>query len=142
MRLLSNMIAVGLVVGLLAVPASAATVEVQVIDNAFSPDETTINVGDTVRWVWNSFMPHNVESAPWEAIEFDSGYFTGTTATFEYTFTSAEVVDYYCDLHGFPAGGTIAGMGGQITVVPEPAGLAVMLMPALMLLARRKPTRG
>lgn len=139
MRLISSIIAVGLVIGLFAMPASAATVEVEVFDNEFSPDPT-INVGDTVRWVWNSDMPHNVESAPWEAIEFDSGYFTGTTATFEYTFTSPGIVDYYCDLHGFPVNGTIAGMGGRITVVPEPAGL-ILIVPALTLLARRRRHR-
>jgi plastocyanin len=125
--------------GFTSVPASAATIQVQVIDSEFTPDPT-INVGDTVRWVWNSFMSHNVRSAPWEAVTFDSGHHFETGHTYEYTFTSPGVVDYYCDLHGFPitSNQTISGMGGRITVVaiPEPTGIAVFA-PLAMLLARR-----
>ena len=139
MRAFSAVLAI-FIVGFVPIPASAATVEVQVVDSEFTPDPT-INVGDTVRWVWNSFMAHNVRSAPWEAVTFDSGHHFEEGHTFEYTFMSPGVVDYYCDLHGFPitASQSISGMAGRITVVaiPEPAGL-VMLAPLAMVLARRR----
>jgi plastocyanin len=121
-----------------SIPAWAATVEVQVVDSEFTPDPT-VNVGDTVRWVWNAGMLHNVRSAPWEAVAFNSGYKSGNGPTFELTFVTPGVIDYYCDLHAFPdtTSQTISGMAGRITVVPEPVGLA-MAAPAVMLLVRRR----
>lgn len=122
-----------------SIPASAATVQVQVIDSEFTPDPT-INIGDTIRWVWNSEMSHNVRTPSWEAVQFNSGYKFGTGPTFEFTFTTPGVVDYYCDLHAFPntSNQTISGMAGRITVVPEPVGAAAVVAPAAMLLVRRR----
>ena len=122
-----------------SVPASAATVQVQVIDSEFTPDPT-INIGDTIRWVWNSEMSHNVRSAPWEAVAFNSGHKFGTGPTFEFTFMTPGVIDYYCDLHAFPntSNQTISGMAGRITVVPEPVGVGLVAPAAMLLVVRRR----
>ena len=140
MRIVAGILAFVIVTGLAAVPAAGATVQVQVFDSEFSPDPT-INVGDTVRWVWNSFTAHNVRSVVGAPEVFDSGHHFGDEHTFEYTFTKAGVTNYYCDLHGFDAGnGTAGGMAGRITVVPEPVGL-VMTAPLVVLLAGRRRER-
>jgi plastocyanin len=136
MRIVAGILAFVIVTGLAALPAWGATVQVQVFDSEFSPDPT-INVGDTVRWVWNSFTAHNVRSVSGAPEVFDSGHFAGDEHTFEHTFTKVGVVNYYCDLHGFDLGnGTAGGMAGRITVVPEPA-MVTMLLPGAVLLARR-----
>ena len=138
MRAVVGFVAVVVAMGVMAGPAVGATVQVQVFDSEFSPDPT-INIGDTVRWVWSSFMSHNVRAVNGAPEVFDSGHHFGDEHTFEYTFTKAGVTNYYCDLHGFDAGnGTAGGMAGRITVVPEP-GVIAMLLPAAGLLARRRP---
>ena len=138
MRAVFGIFAVVVVTGLWAGPAVGATVQVQVFDSEFSPDPT-INIGDTVRWVWNSFMSHNVRSVNGAPEVFDSGHYAGDEHVFEYTFTKAGVTNYYCDLHGFDAGnGTAGGMAGRITVVPEPAMIGALIPAAVLLVGRRR----
>ena len=74
----------------------------------------TIEIGDTVKWVWNSSY-HNVESK--DANEsFYSGAYQGTTSetTFSHTFTSEGSNYYVCTPH-------LSYMFGTITVVAEGA---------------------
>ena len=70
----------------------------------------TIEIGDTVKWVWNS-GGHNVVSNSGES--FNSGGFQGTPSgtTFSLSFISTGTSDYVCSPH--------AGMKGTITVVAE-----------------------
>jgi plastocyanin len=45
--------------------ASAAVVDVSVVNNSFIPDSVTINVNDEVRWVWSpsaGVVPHTTTS--------------------------------------------------------------------------------
>ncbi|MFB6117567.1 plastocyanin/azurin family copper-binding protein [Halosegnis sp.] len=80
----------------------ALVVEVGPADERrFAPAETTIAVGATVRWVWQS-SGHTVtvdsqpDGASWQA--------TGTTTheeghTIEHTFETVGTYDYYCQPH-------------------------------------------
>lgn len=107
-----------LLAGLVPTAAAQTTHTVAVgpnLTNTFSPKDLTIQVGDTVSWVWAS-GPHNVVS--------DDGYFTsgglvGTPHTFNLTFDAAFLSSapisgnkygYHCSLHG------PMGMVGSVTV--------------------------
>jgi plastocyanin len=100
-----------------AVPSSAATVEVMQTGLTFQPQNITVNVGDTVRWLWDSGS-HTVTSG-------DPGSCTGDglfneplnmmNPTVEFTFNAVGVVEYYCIPH------CGLGMNGSVTVEQDPA---------------------
>lgn len=111
------------IVALMAVPASAADETITAtIDNTFSPDHVTIDVGDTVTWK-NGGGFHNVK--------FDDGKFERPTDpdfsswTVERTFDKPGSYRYICEQH------ESSGMVGHIEVkdvtgsVPRPPGLTV-----------------
>jgi len=75
----------------------------------FSPDNLTIEVGDTVRWT-NVMGTHNVLA---DDNSFTSGPAAPAPWTFEHVFTATGINPYYCEPHG-GAGGS--GMSGVITV--------------------------
>lgn len=88
--------------------ASAATVTVEVRDFSFSPDSVSVQVGDTVRWVWISGS-HTVTSGvnlgdPDLGDLFDAAMTSGNQV-FEFTVTQAGRIDYLCVPH-FGAGMT------------------------------------
>jgi plastocyanin len=68
--------------------------------DAFSPNPIQVSVGTTVTWTNNDAQPHTVVSG--ENVT-PSGLFTSPIiapqATFEYTFTQAGEVPYFCTLH-------------------------------------------
>ena len=72
----------------------------------------TIEIGDTVKWVWNS-NNHNVVSNTNANESFNSGNTEDIGATFSHTFTSEGTNDYRCGPH--------ANMFGTITVLAEGA---------------------
>jgi plastocyanin len=77
-------------------------------DKDFSPEDLTINVGDTVIWTNNDDSPHTVTA---DDDQFNSGNL-GEGATWSYTFTETGTYDYHCNYHG--------SMTGSVTVVnPE-----------------------
>ena len=84
----------------------AATFNISVGDNFFSPAAQTINIGDTVVWTWTGFFTHNVTSTP-TPTPLNSGD-KGNGGTFSFTFNSAGSFSYRCTLHG--------GQTGTITV--------------------------
>jgi trimeric autotransporter adhesin len=93
-----------------------STVEVDVINFAFAPQNVTINVGDTIHWVWKA-PDHSTTSVIGSAIPWDSGVSTQVGHTFDVTFDQAGTFNYYCKIHGFDNGnGTAGGMAGTITV--------------------------
>lgn len=69
----------------------------------------TIDVGDTVMWMWtDAAMPHTVTNLAGAHETFDSGMLTGAGQSFSHTFTTAGVSAYRCTFH--------ASMQGTITV--------------------------
>ncbi len=91
--------------------------------------DPTINLGDTVHWVWDSGF-HSTTSVEGLSESWDSGtHLPGTPAfTFDHTFTHSGTFTYYCTVHGFDNGdGTALGMSGSILVrpaaVPAPGSL-------------------
>jgi plastocyanin len=107
----------------LAVPAWAATTDVQVLDNFFSPSTVTIQQGDTVRWTFIG-QDHSVTSHSGQAESFDSDpgdpdpeHAPGDT--FSHTFSAAGSFTYFCKVH--------PSMTGRVNVqapagTPPPSG--------------------
>jgi plastocyanin len=104
------------IVEVLETRALLATVTVHVQNFDFSPDPVTINVGDTVRWVWDT-PDHSTTSVKGSAVSWDSGVLN-TGATFDETFNQAGTFVYYCTIHGVDNGnGTAGGMASKVMVL-------------------------
>lgn len=91
--------------------AQAETFDVMVRNNSFSPNDITIEVGDTVRWTNNSGF-HDVTA--------DDNSFASQTSsnfTFSHTFQSIEEVLYYCSVHSSPGLNRNTNMNGRVNVV-------------------------
>ena len=108
---------IGAVAALLcALGAQAEVHEVQVLDDlSFSPNDLTIAVGDTVRWVNDpGGLMHDVTA--------DDGSFSSGAAassfTFEQTFDTPEEVFYHCSVHSAPGVDIDSGQNGRILVAP------------------------
>lgn len=84
---------------------------------SFSPNNLTINVGETVQWQ-NTSGTHNVNGSLATYPSNPEGFFSGSPApapwTYSFTFNTPGTYNYQCDLH------VGAGMVGTITVV-EPS---------------------
>lgn len=94
--------------------AIAATHEVMVLDpRSFSPNNLTIEVGDTVRWI--NAAGGNLHDVTADDFSFSS--VTAASFTFEMTFNSVAEILYHCTVHSRPAssGGTL--QNGRINVV-------------------------
>jgi PKD repeat protein len=89
--------------------ARAATHEVAIGDNFFSPNNLTINVGDTVHWSYSGSRSHDVTAndGSWNSP-------TSSNINYSHTFNSVEEVRYYCSVHSSPNG---TSMNGQINVI-------------------------
>ena len=76
----------------------------------YDPQDITVPVGTTVVWINNDETIHTVTSGTPE--EGPTGLFDSSVmdpgATFEYTFNSAGVVDYYCIVHPWMIGSVTA----------------------------------
>src|SRR5947209_7869055 len=64
-----------------------STVEVDLINFAFSPTNVTINVGDTIHWVWKTNF-HSTTSVDGSGVSWDSGVHN-SGFTFDLTFNQA-----------------------------------------------------
>jgi plastocyanin len=95
----------------LALPvfASAATVNIAVGDDSFSPKNITVNQGDTIVWKNIGAMAHTVTA---DSGAFDSGNLA-PGQSYSQTFSGVGTIAYYCKYHG-GAGGV--GMAGTVTV--------------------------
>ena len=96
---------------LLALPAAADTIDVEVRNNFFvvtssvpgeGTNAATINVGDTVMWTWFGNF-HSVTEANGL---FDSGVHN-IGFTFQFTFDDPGTYDYTCTVHGAHMSGAI-----------------------------------
>ncbi len=99
----------------LAGGAQAATIHVSIAEYSFTPQNLTIDVGDTVNWTNNGTMGHDVT--------FQAGFSSGTVGglavgqSFEYTFAAPGVYKYHCAAHA-PGGFDPPNiMIGQVTVL-------------------------
>jgi plastocyanin len=109
-----------LLLAAIAAPADAAIVNVTLRDFRFTPNDLTINVGDTVHFVNNQGF-HNV-------VADDGAYSSGNPAnapwTFDHTFSSPGVFRVYCAVHSGPGQDITTAMNARITVngtAPPPA---------------------
>lgn len=83
----------------------AATVEI--IDNAFSPKQLAIGVGDTVVWVNKGKWAHTVKGTG-DVLLWDSGNLM-PGQTYNRTFTEPGVYTYSCGIHPEMTGEIIVG---------------------------------
>jgi plastocyanin len=121
----------------MATSTSAATITVHVFNLDFSENpsgqpivDPTIDLGDTVHWVWDSGF-HSTTSVAGLIESWDSGAHS-PSFSFDHTFSDLGVFPYYCQIHGFDNGnGTAGGMSGTITVIPEPSSLILVILGAL-----------
>ena len=79
----------------------------------FSPSSQTINVGDTVEWVWGLGLHSSTSGVICVADGKWDSTLIAPPATFSVTFTQAGTFPYYCTLH------CVFGMTGEI-IVQEP----------------------
>jgi plastocyanin len=96
--------------------------DVAIVDKTFVPPDLTVHVGDTVTWTVTQAIaePHSVTSGtdasdPNNAKLFDSGINLRNNGDhFSYTFTTAGMFPYYCQVHPTVMKGTITveGPGG------------------------------
>lgn len=95
--------------------ALAETHDVQVGNNFFSPNDLTIEVGDTVRWTNNSGF-HDVTAD-------DNSFASQTSSSFTYsrTFSSVAEILYYCSVHSSPGLNINTNMNGRINVIEAAA---------------------
>jgi plastocyanin len=81
--------------------ASTDRATIGVSDYQFEPADTTVQVGDTVTWVWDGAAQHNVVGEGFQSADQSSG-------TFEHTFERPGTYRYACTIH--------PGMEGSVTV--------------------------
>lgn len=72
----------------------------------------TIEIGDTIEWIWGDSGFHTVTNKAGSTETFNSGNENGSGNIYSYTFTSTGSNDYQCNLHPL-------SMFGTITVVAE-----------------------
>lgn len=101
-----------LVIATLASPATAQTTEISVIEFAFDPYDTVVEVGTTVSWTNDGSAAHSVTAADGS---FDALLNPGDS--FELTTEAAGQSVFFCKFHGSPEG----GQRGFLTVYEEGA---------------------
>ena len=101
-------------IGFVLVPAIAGA-EIHVVtvqDNFFSPNDLTIQAGDTVRWTnaaGGAIHDATADDFSWASV-------TASSFTFERVFDSAGEVLYHCTVHSSPGRDRNTNMNGRITV--------------------------
>lgn len=116
LRLPSLVAAVFVCALLLLIPhtASAAQITITITDNAFSPQNVTINAGDTVTWVNNGSVAHTATA---NNGSFDSGTIQ-PGQSFGAIFNAGGTYAYHCKFHsGMTATLSVVTPGVQATPV-------------------------
>ncbi|HYE02868.1 MAG TPA: hypothetical protein VD963_06500 [Phycisphaerales bacterium] len=123
--------------------ADIVTVHVYSFDFSVNPAggpvvDAVVNVGDTVRWVFDDAF-HSTTAVEGIPEQWDSGIVFAPGVIFDHVFTVPGVWHYYCLPHGGDNGdGTASGMAGTVTVVPAPAGAALLGLAGLFAGRRRR----
>ena len=107
---------------LFAVPAGAATSNVNMQNFSFQPQTITVSVGDMVVW-------HNLDTATHTVTANDGSFNSGdvtSAGSYPRTFAQPGTFDYYCKYHGSPGSGMhgtviVQGGGPAPTQPPAPA---------------------
>ena len=97
-----------------SINSTAATVIINTEDNEFNPGDFTINLGDTVKWIWdNSAGDHTTTSTtiPGGAVPWNHAI-SSTSQSFTYIPAVEGEYGYFCTLH--------PEMTGQFTVLGPP----------------------
>ncbi len=134
-----------------AAPAATRTVYVgrggtNFVDEVSQTNQTTINEGDMVTWVWEGTMMHSVTSGTCPAGGGGGGYGYGTTGgpctagtdwpaaglhdagfSFSHTFTTAGTYRYFCDAHQ-------GSMTGKVVVQPASGPVPCVVNPQTLCL--------
>ncbi|MDA0666943.1 MAG: plastocyanin/azurin family copper-binding protein [Planctomycetota bacterium] len=114
----STVFAIGFLLSGVASAQNNHTVQVAESGFTFTPQDININMGDTITWVWNGAISHNVDSDI--AGVFRSGLPVAAPNTFSVTFdalfiaanpVAADLYTYHCDPH------QAIGMVGSIQVM-------------------------
>lgn len=84
---------------------SGETVTVTVKDMVFDPASVTIKPGDTVKWVWDAALPHDVVSDEGSPAEYNSELMT--EGEYSYTYEEAGTYGYHCTPHPMMTGEVI-----------------------------------
>jgi plastocyanin len=87
---------------------------IEVEDFTFTPQDITVEVGDTILWIWTGLIPHTTTS---DTVSGDDSWNSGLLSEgdeFSIIIQHAGFHPYYCIPHGSPGG---IGMSGTITVV-------------------------
>jgi plastocyanin len=87
--------------------ASAAEQTVAIVNSHYKPSSLMVSLGDTVTWINEGFLLHNVTSTDGE---FVSGTLHGGQR-FSVKFTKAGTFDYVCTIH--------PGMSGKVIVMGQ-----------------------
>ena len=119
-RRLSSAFVLSMAMGGWATPAVSQTTHiVQAIGESFVPQDITITVGDSVKWINLFGLLHNVAEVDCPAnlgSVYNGGYYSGPPGLvdeFTVTFNSIGSSCYICEVHlGF-------SMWGSVTVIPE-----------------------
>ena len=83
-----------LLIGAIAVPAQAATIQITMTDLVFAPSEVSAKVGDTIEWINKDVFAHTATAR--------NGDFDVTIApkkTVTSVLQKAGTVEYYCRFH-------------------------------------------
>lgn len=93
-----------------AFPAQAVIHNVTVGNNFFSPLKTTVNPGDTVRWIWAGGIPHSTTSDVSSPKQWDSDITSVPGFSFDVQFVLADgpgPFPYHCTVHSLTMKDTI-----------------------------------
>jgi len=108
-RFARKAIPLALLFALLAQPdAMAATVDVDMGDNFFSPVNANVQAGDTVHWTNVGNSPHDTTGS--EPLSLWASDYLVSGETFDFVFTAGGKYPYVCSLH------QVEGMTGSISV--------------------------
>ena len=113
-------------------PRAARTVDVTIVNFAYSPDPVTIDPGDTIRWT-------NLDSAPHSSVSVQPNFSTLTLAQGQTTttlFPRSGTFAYVCGIHGTSMRGTIVVTGTPADTPAPSAGVIGHLVEAVYEQAR------
>jgi len=89
---------------LLTTGSATATIQDITVGNIFfSPQDTVVQPGDTVRWTWTGGIPHSTTADGSPPKSWDSGVTSTAAFQFLLEFTEADgpgPFPYHCSIHG------------------------------------------